>query len=102
MPREKSKLKRRSRPTVKTSKLAPAMLAVAIAIAGFVTLMVRLEVTQEGYRLSELRAQQRDLEERNRRLRLEVAELSSHERLRAIAAKDGLGPPPAGHVMVLP
>jgi cell division protein FtsL len=102
MPREKSKLKRRPPPAAKPSKLWPALLGTGIAVAGFVTLMVRLEVTQEGYRLSELRAERRELEERNRRLKLEVAELSAHTRLRAIAARDGLGPPPAGHVVVLP
>lgn len=102
MPRAPSKVKRRPQPTAKPSKLPQALLALGIALTGFVTLMVRLEVTQEGYRLSELRAGQRDLEEHNRRLKLEVAELSSHERLRGIAAKDGLGPPPAGHVVVLP
>ncbi len=78
------------------------MLGVGLAVVGFATLMVRLEVTQEGYRLSELRAENRDLEEHHRKLTLEVAELTSHERLRSIAAKDGLGPPPAGHVVVLP
>ncbi len=78
------------------------MLVVGLAIVGFATLMIRLEVTQEGYRLSELRVENRDLEERNRKLKLEVAELTSHERLRGIATKDGLGPPPAGHVVVLP
>ncbi|HVN90861.1 MAG TPA: cell division protein FtsL [Candidatus Binataceae bacterium] len=102
MPREKSKLKRRPQPAAKPSKLLPALLVVGLAIVGFATLMIRLEVTQEGYRLSELRVENRDLEERNRKLKLEVAELTSHERLRGIATKDGLGPPPAGHVVVLP
>jgi cell division protein FtsL len=78
------------------------LLGVATVATGFGTLMVRLEVTQEGYRLSTLREERRDLEVSNRRLKLEVAELSAHERLRAIATRDGLGPPPAGHVVVIP
>jgi len=102
MPRAKGKLKRRPQPAVKPSKLLPALLGVGLAVVGFTTLMIRLEVTQEGYRLSELRAENRDLEERQRKLKLAVAELTSHERLRGIAIKDGLGPPPVGHVVVLP
>jgi cell division protein FtsL len=80
----------------------PTLLGVATVATGFGTLMVRLEVTQEGYRLSTLREERRDLEVNNRRLKLEVAELSAHERLRAIATRDGLGPPPAGHVVIIP
>ncbi len=102
MPRENGKLKGgRARPVERPSKLWTALLGIAIVAAGFGTLMVRLEVTQEGYRLSALRVERRDLEEHNRRLRLEVAELSAHARLRALAAREGLGPPPAGHVVVV-
>ena len=102
MPRTKGQLKRRPQPAAKPSKLLPALLGVGLASVLFVTLMIRLEVTQEGYRLSELRTEKRDLEERKRKLKLEVAELTSHERLRGIATKNGLGPPPTGHVVVLP
>ncbi|HLW71751.1 MAG TPA: hypothetical protein VKS22_14145 [Candidatus Binataceae bacterium] len=102
MPRENARLKRRPPLTVKASRWWPAILGLAAVVAGFAALMARLEVTQEGLRLSALRDEQRDLEERNRRLRLEVAELGSHERLRAIAAQDGLGPPAAGHVTTMP
>ncbi|MGH7839325.1 MAG: hypothetical protein ACREQC_16075 [Candidatus Binataceae bacterium] len=70
--------------------------------AGFGALMVRLEVTQEGLRLASLRAERGELEERQRGLRFEVAELTSHARLRAIAAQDGLAPPAAGHVILMP
>ena len=70
--------------------------------AGFTALMVRLEVIQEGYRLSTLRAERHELEERNRRLQFDVAELTTHKRLRAIAEREGLGPPVAGHVMMMP
>jgi cell division protein FtsL len=101
MPRANRKLTPRTRPVERRSRLVPALLVVAIVAAGFGSLMVRLEVTQEGYRLSALRQERRDLEARNRQLRLTVAELSAHERLRALAAKDGLGPPPAGHVVIV-
>lgn len=101
MPRANRKLTPRTRPVARRSRLVPALLGVAIVAAGFGSLMVRLEVTQEGYRLSALRQERRDLEVRNRQLRLAVAELSARERLRALAAKDGLGPPPAGHVVIV-
>ena len=54
---------RRARPAAPPSKIMPALLAIAIVAAGFAMLMVRLEVTQEGYRLSSVEtrnAQSRD------------------------------------------
>jgi cell division protein FtsL len=101
MPRKKE-LNRRAAKAVKRSRALPLALWVMVILAGFGALMVRLEITQEGYRLSALRGERRQLEERNRELRLEVAQLSSHERLRAIAARDGLGPPARGHVVMVP
>jgi cell division protein FtsL len=80
----------------------PALLVVAIVAGGFATLMIRLENTQEGYRLSSLRAELRDLDTENQRLRLEAAELSSNQRLRALAAKYHLAPPPPGHSVLMP
>jgi cell division protein FtsL len=95
-------MNRRRGPVAKPSRVVPALLAVGIVGAGFATLMVRLEVTQEGYRLSELRQEVRSLDEENQRLRLESAELSSRGRLRALAAKYGFGPPQPGHVVMMP
>ncbi len=56
-------------------------------VVGFATLMIRLEVTQEGYRLSALRSDIARLEDQNRKLRLSAAQLSSHERLRSLASR---------------
>ena len=95
-------MSRRKEPASKPSRLLPALLGIGIVGAGFATLMVRLEVTQEGYRLSALRQEIRDLEAQNQRLRLEAAELSSHERLRGLAAKYGFGPPQPGRVVMMP
>jgi len=95
-------MKRQANPVARPSKIVPALLAIVIVAAGFATLMIRLEVTQEGYRLSGLRAEVRNLEDENQRLKIEAAELSAHQRLRALAVKYGLGPPPAGHVVMLP
>jgi len=95
-------MSRRTRPTAPPSKIIPALLAIAIVGAGFAILMVRLEVTQEGYRLSALRSENLKLEEDNRNLRLGVAEIASRERLRALAPKFNLGPPAPGQVVTLP
>jgi cell division protein FtsL len=102
MHRTKGQLTSRSKPAAKPSKLVPALLGVAIIAAGFSTLMIRLEVTQEGYQLSALGADSRELQKRNRRLKLDVAQLSSHGRLRALALKQGMGPSSNSHVVILP
>jgi cell division protein FtsL len=64
--------------------------------------MIRLEVTQEGYQLSALNAETRQLLETNRRLKLEIAQLSSRERLRALALKEGMAPASSSQVVILP
>ena len=46
----------RVRPSRPPSRLLQAILGVGVIALGFATLMVRLEVTQEGYRLSALRS----------------------------------------------
>jgi len=76
-------------------------LALAMVGAVFAMLMVRLEVTQEGYRLSALKIQVRQFDDENQRLRLQEAELKSHQRLRLLAARYGMGPPVPGRVMVV-
>ena len=67
----------RVKPSLPPSRLLQAILAVGVVALGFATLMVRLEVTQEGYRLSTLRSDNLKLEEDNRNLRLGVAEVAS-------------------------
>ncbi len=42
----------RVKPSRPPSRLLQAILAVGVIALGFATLMVRLEVTQEGYRIS--------------------------------------------------
>ncbi|MEA2649795.1 MAG: Cell division protein FtsL [Candidatus Binataceae bacterium] len=93
---------RRTRPSAPPSKIVPALLAAAIVATGFAILLVRLEVTQEGYRLSTLRLEIRNLETQNQRLKLETARLESHQRLRALAPKFGLAAPAPGHVVMVP
>ncbi len=95
-------MSQRKRPAAPPSKIIPACLALAIIVAGFATLMIRLEVTQEGYRLSTLQIEIRNLTTKNQRLRLETAILESHQRLRTLAPKYGLAAPAPGHVVVVP
>ena len=102
MHREVSAMTRRKRRATPPSRIVPAILATAIVAVGFAILMVRLEVTQEGYRLSALKLEIRDLEVGNQHLKLTAAELESHQRLRALAPKYGLEPPLPGHVVVMP
>jgi cell division protein FtsL len=92
-------MNQRIRPSRAPSKLAPAVLLIGIAMVGFATLMTRLEATREGYRLSALNDEIAHLEDENRSLRLKVAELSSHQRLRSRAAGYHLGPPAPGQVV---
>lgn len=92
----------RVKPLRPPSRLLQAIFAVLIVALGFATLMVRLEVTQEGYRLSALRGENLELEDGNRNLRLRVAERGSRERLRALAPRFKLGPPASGQMVTLP
>ena len=92
----------RIKPSHPPSRFLQAILAATLVALGFATLMVRLEVTQEGYRLSSLRSDNFKLEEENRNLRLGVAEVASRDRLRALARKFNLGPPLPGQVVTLP
>jgi len=95
-------MNQRIRPSKAPSKLAPAILLIGTALLGFATLMTRLEATHEGYRLSALNEEIAHLEDQNRSLRLKVAQLSSHQRLRSRAAGYHLGPPAPGQVVLVP
>ena len=92
----------RVKPTRRPSRAVPAVLGVLIAMVGFATLMIRLEVTREGYRLSALHEEIAKLQDENRGLRLTAAQLSSHDRLRALAPKYHLEPPRNGQVVIVP
>jgi cell division protein FtsL len=94
--------RQRKSPVHKRSRLVPALLGCAIIVVGFATLLMRLEVTQEGYRLSAVRLDIAKLEDENRRLQLTAAQLSSHDRLRALAPKYHLEPVRSGQVVIVP
>jgi len=101
MPRAKS-IKRRVKPARAPHRLLQVLLGVMLVAAGFATLMVRLAVMREGYRLSALRGQIAELKENNRTLGLRAAELTSHERLRGLAIKYKMARPARGQVVVVP
>ena len=92
----------RVKPTRRPSKMVPTVLGGLIAIVGFATLMTRLQMTTEGYRLSALHDEIAKLQDENRALQLTAAQLSSHERLRALAPQYHLAPPGRGQVVMLP
>jgi cell division protein FtsL len=95
-------MKRRIKPAETPSRLMAAVLAAVAVALGFATLLIRLEVVEEGYRLSTLRDEVTELQESNRSLRLEAAQLGSRERLRGLAAKYRMTAPARGQVVVVP
>ena len=94
--------KSRFKPVERPSRVMMAIFAAVTIALGFITLLVRLEVVQEGYRLSGLREEIAELQENNRSLKVEVAQLGSRERLRALAAKYRMTAPARGQVVVVP
>ncbi|HVA69589.1 MAG TPA: hypothetical protein VNF45_09755 [Candidatus Binataceae bacterium] len=93
---------KRAKPIRKPSRLLQAALAMAAIALGFSILLARLELTQEGYRLSAVRGDILSLEETNRNLKLQAAELGSHQRLLSLAPKYDLAPPAPGQVVTVP
>jgi cell division protein FtsL len=77
----------------------------ALALIGVVLIHVwlRLQVVRVGYILSTISKLQGRLEQENRELKVELATLTSPERLEALARNRlGLVPPEKGQVIVLP
>jgi cell division protein FtsL len=93
---------RRAKPARPPSRLVPAMLGIAIAGLGFATLMIRLEAIREGYRMAALSEEIARLQDQNRTLWLDQAELSSHARLRSLAPQFQLAPPTPRQVVMMP
>jgi cell division protein FtsL len=91
-----------ARPSRRSSRLLAAILALAIVVVGFATLMMRLAVIREGYRMAALSKDIARAQNENRGLELKVAELSSQQRLRALAPRFGLEPPKPRQVVMMP
>lgn len=84
------------------------LLILSTLVLGLVALTLlhvwlRLQVVYMGYVLSTTTKLQNQLEQENRQLKVEIATLTSPERLQAMArSRLGLMPPQKGQVIVLP
>jgi cell division protein FtsL len=83
--------------------LGSAVLVLALIGVVLVHVWLRLQVVHMGYVLSTTSKLQNRLEQENRELKLELATMTSPDRLEAQARKRlGLVPPEKGQVIVLP
>ena len=100
------KLKQPSRTPKRKSPqhlLALCALGFCLFILGLVHVWLRLQVVHMGYVLSATTKLQGRLEQENRELKVELASLTSPDRLEAMARRRlGLMPPEKGQVIVLP
>jgi cell division protein FtsL len=78
-------------------------LGLCLVLLGLLHVWLRLQVVHMGYGLSTTTKLQNQLEQENRELKVELASLTSPDRLEAMARKRlGLVPPDKGQVIVLP
>ncbi|HWX77083.1 MAG TPA: cell division protein FtsL [Candidatus Acidoferrales bacterium] len=83
--------------------LAVALLALCLMGVALLHVWLRLQVVHMGYALSTTSKLQNQLEQESRELKVELATLTSPDRLEAMARKRlGLAPPEKGQVIVLP
>ena len=101
-----AKAKQPNRPPKRKSQrhLIPiCALGFCLFILGLVHVWLRLQVVHMGYVLSTTTKLQGRLEQENRELKVELASLTSPDRLEAMARRRlGLMPPEKGQVIVLP
>lgn len=80
-----------------------AVLALCLIGALWLHVWLRLQVVHVGYVLSTTSKLQNRLEQENRELKIELATMTSPERLEALARRRlGLVPPEKGQVIILP
>ena len=82
--------------------LLPILLSCALVGVALLLVWQRLRVVQLGYEFSTTTKLEQRLEQENRELRLELATLTSPERLEAMAQRLGLREPRKGQVVVVP
>ena len=100
---KKEPVDRAARKRRRRQSLVVALLAVCLVGVALVHVWLRLQVVQTGYSLSTTSKLQSHLEQESRELKVELATLTSPDRLEAIARKRlGLTPPEKGQVIVLP
>lgn len=98
-----SKRERPSRAGGHQSVFGGALLAVGLIGVLLIHVWLRLQVVHLGYVLSTATKLQNRLEQENRELKIELATMTSPDRLEALARRRlGLVPPEKGQIIVLP
>ena len=83
--------------------LFTALLALALIAVVLVHVWLRLQVVKTGYVLSTASKLQSRLEQENRELKIELATMTSPDRLESLARRRlGLVPPEKGQIIILP
>jgi cell division protein FtsL len=94
---------RAARKQRRRQNLSLALLALCLVGVALLHVWLRLQVVHMGYVLSTTSKLQNQLEQESRELTVELATLTSPDRLEAMARKRlGLAPPERGQVIVLP
>ena len=94
---------RAARKQRRRQNLGIALLGLCLVGVALLHVWLRLQVVQMGYVLSTTSKLQSELEQESRELKVELASLTSPDRLEAMARKRlGLVPPEKGQVIVLP
>jgi cell division protein FtsL len=82
--------------------VAATLSCVLLGGAALMHAWVRTRVTEQGYRLSRLSVEYRELSREHQTLQLKAAELRSPQRIEELArTKLSMGPPPLDRVVVL-
>src|SRR3954462_8819697 len=82
--------------------LFPTLLGVGLVAVALLHVWLRLQVVHMGYALATATKLQRQLEQENRELKVELATLTSPQRLEAMArSRLGMAEPQRGQVVIL-
>lgn len=85
-----------------TNFAATALACMLVAAAMLLHAWVRTRVTEQGYRLSRLSAESRDLTREHEALQIKAAEMKSPQRIEELArTRLSMGPPAIDRVVVL-
>lgn len=97
------RLARKDRAVRRRGLFAVALLALALIGLVWLHVWLRLQVVHVGYVLSTTSKLQNRLEQENRELKIELATMTSPDRLEALARRRlGLKQPEKGQVVILP
>ena len=100
---KRARVERISRPKRRWNFLAVSSLFLAVVSLALFYVWLRLQVVHMGYLLSATSKLRAQLEQENRELRVELASMTSPDRLEAMARRRlGLVPPEKGQVVILP